>query len=199
MAKGSRNSPVEGGRRAEAYGLQLHSAEAGGRPSFLPEARLRERYGDRLVDAALKKLHWVNELRTAILRRHGRSTNALVRAVAARAKRKDPTLKVTERTLQLWRKAHTNYGLAGLVFGGASDARDGFEGRPPGGRSPGAALFFLTLYGMPIRLTLKRCHELTLERAEKVGWTWPESPSTTSHWLRETADVAALRLARAGG
>jgi len=152
-----------------------------------------ENHPQHFVARGLERNRWLQRwLEACAKREDGLTDSALAARVVNEAKRDDATLKISVRSLYLWRsKAHRAGGVAGLV--------DKYTG--PGERahrSAEAVEYFYSLYHTENKLSAAWCHRCTRREAQRRGWEWPETEAATRAWLKRHDDLAFSYLMRYG-
>ncbi len=162
---------------------------------------LLAKYPEHLVNRGLRRNYWLQKWRRACeSRRPGGATDRdLAGRIVAEAKRAEPGLRISVRSLYAWWKRYQRLGDDGTVIGveGLVD-RYGSGGRGESTRSPEAVELFFELYHTTNRLKVTTCHDAVCREAKRNGWRWPTSYTATTSWLREHDDVQLTCLMRWG-
>ncbi len=153
---------------------------------------LCKRYPQEKIDAAYRKLRWLNAWRDLCNASRFTEAECAGRIIDQARQAEGEEFKITLRTLQRWRELFDRAGVEGLI-----DRRDGAWG-PHDGRSQEAIEHFHSLYRSEHKLSVKTCHKSTLRKAQANGWRWPASYSATTKWLTAADDLAETCARREG-
>ena len=132
------------------------------------------RHPQHLIDRGLKRNHWLQRWRKECCEV---TESVAAKCVVAEARRLEPDLKISERSLRRWNRQYNQLGTDGAIVGvaglvdryGATD-----DARPT--CSPEAVEFFFDLYRTENKVSMAACHEVTVYEARRRGWRWIPSP-----------------------
>ena len=154
--------------------------------------KLFQEHPQHFVDRGLERNRWLQRWLDACAKcEDGLTKRQLARRVVDEAQRENPDLKISVRSLYLWRKVHNRDGIAGLI-----DKHTGPGEREH--RSADAVEYFYALYHTENKLTAAWCHRCTLGEAKRRGWQWPETEASTRTWLERQDDLGYSYLMRYG-
>lgn len=161
------------------------------------------------VERAMKRARWMNEWRRRLSTYRPADADAvsIAREVAEEARDAEGTgFKISARSLYKWWADHQSVdaatgairGLEALVdkYGTALPLFDDAAGTT--NRSREAIEYFRSLHRTENKLTVAKCHRMTLAHSATQGWDWPASVAATRQWLARYDDKAATLLSRHG-
>lgn len=126
----------------------------------------------------------------------GRTALQVAERVAAEARRTEgEEFGISPRTLQAWEKAFRAKGLRGLIDRRSTEPAGARVARQ---RAPEAIEKFYEHFHQLRGLSVKACHDVTLDAARENGWNWPATYAATWKWLEAHDDRAMTCLLREG-
>lgn len=154
------------------------------------------RHPQNLVDRGLKRNHWLQRWRKECCEA---TESVAAKRVVAEARRLEPDLKISERSLRRWNRQYSRLGTDGAIAGvaGLVDRYGATDDTAPT-RSPEAVEFFNDLYRTENKVSVAACHEVTVYEARRRGWRWPASYRATAAWLERSDDRSQTFLLRNG-
>ena len=176
---------------------------------------LMAQYPQAHVERAYRKAHWLRRWRQLIANPQSipnpqspisnrLTEHYLATLVVAEAKGVEgDTFQISVRSLQAWWTAYNRTdgdariaGVAALVPAYSNPQSPIPNPQSPiPNRSPQAVDYFYALYHSQAKHSVRTCHDATLAESRRAGWSWPESVSATTRWLRvsDPKDETCLR------